>query len=55
MGQVKTRIELDKGNSKEYEIEVIRDSEIYTRELKSHLSGFYYLVSLKSYLEEENT
>ena len=39
--------ELDAGDdSGEYEVEAIRDSAIYTRELESgHLPGFYYLVS----------
>ncbi len=33
-------------NGKEYEVEAIRNSEVYAKELDSgHLSGFYYLVS----------
>ncbi len=49
-------IELDKGNSKEYEVEAICDSKVYTKKLDSdQLPGFYYLVSWKGYLEKENT
>ncbi len=44
-GRVETAIELDKGNSKEYEVKAIRDSTVYTRELKGYLLGFYYLIS----------
>ena len=49
--------ELDAGdNSGEYEVEAIRDSTVYARELESgHLPGFYYMVSWKRYSEEENT
>ena len=38
---------LDAGNKNgEYEVEVIRDSKVYARELESgHLPGLYYLVS----------
>ena len=47
--------ELDAGNSREYEVEAIRDSTVYARESKSgHLSGLYYLVLWKGYPEEEN-
>ena len=43
-------------NSREYEVEVIRDSAVYVRELESgHLPSLYYLVSWKGYPEEENT
>lgn len=31
-------------SNKEYEMGVIRDSTDYTRELKSHLLDFYYLI-----------
>ena len=49
--------ELDAGNnSGEYEVEAIRDSTVYARKSESgHLPGFYYRVSWKGYLEEENT
>ena len=52
------QMEFDAGDNKsrEYEVEVIWDSAVYARESKSgHLPGFYYLVSWKRYLEEENT
>ena len=41
--------------SRKYKIKAIRDSTVYTRELKDHLQRLYYLVSCKKYLEEENT
>ena len=56
-GRVHEAEELDAGdNSGEYEVEAIRDSTVYARELESgHLPGFYYMVSWKRYSEEENT
>ena len=49
--------ELDTGNkdSKKYKMEAIWDSTVYAQESEGHLSGLYYLVAWKSYLEEENT
>ena len=50
--------ELDANDNKrrEYEVEVIWDSKVYTRESKSgHLPGLHYLISWKRYPEEENT
>ena len=48
--------EFEPGHDKEYEVEAIRDSAVYARESESgHLSGLYYLVFWKGYLEEENT
>ena len=51
------QIEFDAGdNSREYKLEVIWDSAVYAKELKSgHLPGLYYLVLWKGYPEEENT
>ena len=44
------------GNNKEYEVESIRNSAVYARELEAgHLPGFYYLVSWKSYPKDKNT
>ena len=39
--------ELDTGdkNSKEYKVEAIKDSAVYTKESKSYLPGLYYLVA----------
>ncbi len=55
-GQVEIAIELDEGNSKEYKVETICDSEIYAKEFDSgQIPGLYYLVSWKGYLEENNT
>ena len=50
-------VELDAGDENgEYEVEAIRDSEVYARESESgHLPGLYYLVSWKGYPEEGNT
>ena len=50
-------VELDAGNENgKYEVEAIRDSEVYARESKSgHLPDLYYLVSWKRDPEEENT
>ena len=47
---------LEDGDSKEYKVEAIWDSAIYTKKSESgHLPGFYYLVSWKGYPKEENT
>ena len=50
-------MEFDVGNNREeYKVEAIWDSTVYAKESESgHLSGFYYQVSLKRYLKEENT
>ena len=43
------------GDNEEYEVEGICNSAIYTRESEAgHLLGLYYLVSWKSYLEDES-
>ena len=47
--------EFDAGNNKEYEVEAIKDSVVYAKEAKRHLSGLYYLVSWKDYPEEKST
>ena len=57
-GQVdKDEMKLDAGDdeSGEYEVEAIRNSAVYAREVAGHLPGLYYLVSWKDYPEEENT
>ncbi len=49
-------IELDEGDSKDYEVEAICDSKAYAKKSDNgQLLGLYYLVSWKSYPEEENT
>ena len=55
--RVKKILELDAGNnSKEYEVEAIRDSAVYANKSESgHLLGLYYLVVWKGYPKEENT
>ena len=46
----------DDNNRGKYEVEAIWDSAVYIKEVElGHLPGFYYLVSWKAYLEEENT
>ena len=51
-----TGLDAGDNDSREYEVEAIRDSAVYARESESgHLSGLYYLVSSKGYPEEENT
>ena len=47
--------EFKSGNNKEYEVEVIQDSAVYTKEADRHLPGLYYLVAWKSYPKEKNT
>ena len=50
-----TELEFDAGNSKEYKVEAIWNSAVYTKESESsHLLGLYYLVAWKGYFEEEN-
>ena len=36
-------------------MEAIQDSAVYVKEVDRHLTDFYYLLSWKRYLEEENT
>ena len=43
------------GNNKEYKVDSIWDSAVYTRELAiRQLPGLYYLVLWKGYPKEEN-
>ncbi len=53
-----SRLEFENdGDSKEYKIEAICDSAIYTKELDSvhNLPNLYYLILWKGYPKEENT
>ena len=51
-----TELDAGKDDSGEYKVEAIWDSAVYAKESESgHLPELYYLVSWKSYLEEENT
>lgn len=54
-GRVDIQLELKKSNSQKYEVKIIWDNVVYTRELKSHLSSLYYLIFQKSYPKEKNT
>lgn len=40
-----TQLEFDVDNKKEYKVEEIRDSAVYARVSKRHLSGLYDLIS----------
>ena len=50
-----TELKFEAGNSREYKVEAIWDSAVYSKEVKNHLPDLYYLVAWKKYLEEENT
>ena len=47
--------EFDVDDNKKYKVETIKDSTVYVKEAEGHLSGLYYLVFWKSYLEEKST
>ena len=53
--EIMTELDIGNDDSRKYEVEAIWDNVIYVRESKSHLSGLYYLVFWKRYLEKENT
>lgn len=49
-------IEFKAENEKEYKVEGIWDNTFYAKELVvDYLPDFYYLISWKGYLKEENT
>ena len=49
-------LELEAGNSKEYEVEAIWDSAVYASKSESgQLLGLYYLIAWKRYPKEKNT
>ena len=50
-----SQIELDKGDSEEYEVEAIHNDAVYGTKLEDHLPGCYYLVLWKSYSKGKNT
>ena len=45
----------DAGDNKEYKVEAIIDSAVYTKEAEAYLPGLHYLVSWENYIEEEST
>ena len=47
--------EFEADNDKEYKVDSIWDSAVYTRELAKQLLGLYYLVLWKGYPKKENT
>ena len=55
--QVEKIPKLDAGNndSKEYKVEAICNSIVYSNKLKSYPLELYYLVAWKGYSEEKNT
>ena len=56
MDENATELDTCNDNSGKYKVEAIWDSAVYRQKSESgHLSRFYYLVSWKGYLEEENT
>ena len=54
MDKTTSQIELEEGNSEEYEVKAICVSAVYTRKSEGHLPSFYYLGLWKGYFEEEN-
>ena len=51
-----SQLEFQDDSDKEYKVEAICDSAVYTNESESgHLTGLYYVVSEKGYPEENNT
>ena len=49
------QLEFEAGDNKEYEVDGIWDNAVYAKESTTgQLPGLYYLVSWKSYPEEEN-
>ena len=47
--------EFELGNDKEYKVEAIQDSAVYTKKADRLLPRLYYLVVWKGYPKEENT
>ena len=48
------QLAFEAGNNKKYKVDGIWDSTVYVKESAGQISRFYYLVSWKSYHEEEN-
>lgn len=55
MNEILPVLEFEVSNNKEYKVEVIQNSTVYTKKVDKHLLGLYYLVVWKGYPEEENT
>lgn len=55
MLEPKLELEFNIKKDKEDKIEAILDNIIYTNKAKDQLSGLYYFVSWKNYLEDEST
>ena len=54
VNDMQLNFEFKVGNNKEYEVDGIWDSAVYAKKSAGQLSRLYYLVSWKSYPEEEN-
>lgn len=55
MDKTTSQLQFEKGDIRgNYKIEAIRDNAVYVRESKSQLLSLHFLVSWKSYFEEEN-
>ncbi len=48
-------LEFEAGDNKEYEVEAIINSALYSQQANNQMPGLYYLVLWKGYPEEENT
>ena len=56
MNKQMKELELETGDSEEYEVEAIRNSAVYASKSESgQLPGLYYLLAWKRYPDEENT
>ena len=55
MNNMQLDFEFGAGNNKKYEVDSIWNSAVYARKSTKQMAGLYYLVSWKSYPEEENT
>ncbi len=51
----KKDLEFEAGSNKEYEVEAIIDSAMYSQQANNQMPDLYYLVLWKSYPKEENT
>ena len=47
--------EVEAGNSKQYNVEAIKDNAVYVNKAERYLPDLYYLVAWKRYFKEENT
>ncbi len=55
LSEPEKKFEFEAGDNKEYKVKAIIDRAVYGQQANDHMPSFYYLVSWKGYLEEENT